>query len=185
MNKRILTVVLGLLLSATATAQVNSAQMNQASQAMEALKAVEPIELSEKDVTRFIAAAKELHESEVDMEVFDDDKVPDSESIGNKIRSNAEANAIIRKHGFDADEFAAVSMNVVIAMGASEMKEHQAEIDMAIKQLEAMKGSLPEGQYQMMVDQVMGASAVFASAPKGNVALVEKYKPELEAIGDD
>ena len=69
-------------------------------------------------------------------------------------------------------------------MGALAMEGQQAEIDQAMAQLEAMKGQIPEAQYQMMEQQVMGAVALFRRAPESNVRLVEKYQAELEALGE-
>lgn len=155
------------------------AQGNAEGQAwMMALEQAEVRELSETEMKNLLAAME-------DLEAMESDAIDtDTPTMFDAIASNAEAKAILSRHDFQPAGFQSAVYNVVLAMGALAMEGQQAEIDQAMAQLEAMKGQLPEAQYEMMEKQVMGTVALFRRAPEPNIRLVEKYQAELEALGE-
>lgn len=161
-----------------------SAQMS-ADDSLDLLKSVEPMSLSEKDVTGFIAAADDFDKEDVEIDGLDDGSAKTRSEMINRVKQNGAAVAIIKRHGFSVDRFADVSMNVMLAMGALEMQKNQPEIEQSMQQLEAMKGQLPPGQYEKFVDQIMGVRSAFARAPDANVELVAKYRDQIDEIGSD
>ena len=140
--------------------------------------------LTEDHVERFIGAAKDFNEADIEVDDIGDGGVPSQAEVAEKIGNNPEAMRILNKHGFSPEEFSGVSMNVIMAMGAAEMAANKAEIDQAMAQFEAMKGQIPEAQYNQMVGSILAAQEMFAKAPPGNIELVARYKGELEALGD-
>ncbi len=165
-------------------APVNAQVPPGAQQAMDVVKSIEPKVLSESDMKRFIATAKEFDEKDVDFDTGNEGNVPTREEMLEMARSNDQAMSILRSHGFEPEEYYDVTMNVMLAMGASEMQKNKAEIDEAMAQLELMKSQIPPAQYEMLAEQVLGVQTAFAKAPASNIALVEKYKPELEKLGN-
>ncbi len=171
--------ILGLMFSVAGSAQAPQA----ANDALEMLSNIEPMALSESDVTRFISTAQEFHERDVD--IMEDEDVPTQAEMLARVRENGEAMSILKANGFTPEGFSDVAMNIVLAMGALEMRANQAEIDQAMAQLEAMKGQLPQAQYDKIADQVLGVQRAFAKAPPANVDLVAKHRDELDAIGEE
>ena len=169
----LLMAAMGLLFSTTASAQVPE----EAQAWLNRLETVEGRELSEREMTSLIAAMKEI-------EAMEDESInTDSPNMFSAIAANDAARGAIEKQGFTPESFESVVNNLVLAMGALAMEGQKAEIEQAMAQLEAMKGQLPEAQYQMLEKQVMGTVKLFQRAPESNVRLVEKYQSELEAIG--
>ena len=50
--------------------------------------------------------------------------------------------------------------------------------------MEAMKDQLPPAQYEAIRQQIVGVQMMFAKAPASNVQLVQRYRPQLEALGN-
>lgn len=140
----------------------------------------EPVELSEGTIESFIDAANELSE------LGDDVTVSDSGATGfmEGVQINAEALAVLDKHGFEPAEFQQVGYSIGMAMAAESMEENRAEMEEAQRKLEEMKGKVPEAQYELLKSQMMGASEMFSGQPDGNVELVAEYREQIEAIGD-
>ncbi|MEO0998222.1 MAG: hypothetical protein AAFX58_11960 [Pseudomonadota bacterium] len=152
-------------------------------EAMATLESIEPIALSDADVKNWIAAARAFDEQKIDLDAMHGDSFPTRESMIGTMTNSAEVLAILDRHEFTPQHFADVSLNLMLAMGASEMAKHKAEVDQAMQELESMKDQLPPGQYEQLVKQVVGAQAMFRKAPPGNVELAQKYGPELAALG--
>ena len=162
------------LVAAAATAQQGQAE---AQAWLEELKTAEVRELSDGDVRNMISAMTEIEAMEGEIDT-------DTPNMFDAISANDDAMAVIRRNGFNAESFQSTVYNVVLAMGALEMRGQKEQLDQAVAQLEAMKGQIPEAQYNYMQEQVLGTIQLFQRAPESNVALVEKYKPELDAIGE-
>ena len=145
---------------------------------------VEPIALTESDIEGFIAASKALDEQGVDLDVAGPDAPPTQAGMIDAMKANSEAMAIIEDNGFSAEEFSDVTLNIVLAIGAAELAANRAEIDAAMQQMEAMKDQLPPEQYAAIREQVLGMQMMFEKAPPANIELVQRYRPQLEAIGN-
>jgi hypothetical protein len=94
----------------------------------------------------------------------------------------------IESGGFTLESFSEVHWNAMMAYSAAELEKQRPEIEQAQReqaaQLEAMKAQLPPEQYQQMV-QAMGAMAnfgPFANVPPENLALIGRYRSQLEEI---
>lgn len=179
MTTRLFTVFFSLLFASAATAQMS------ADDSLDLLKSIEPIKLSEKDVTGFIAAANDFDKQDVEIDGLEDGSAKTRSEMIDRVEQNGAAVAIIKRHGFSVARFADVSMNVMLAMGALEMKKNEPEIEQSMQQLEAMKGQLPPGQYELFMDQIMGVRNAFARAPESNVQLVANYRDQIDEIGSD
>lgn len=141
------------------------------------LRNAEVRELSDREMQNMIAAMK-------DIEAMGDDIDTDTPNMFEAIAANDEAMAVLRRNDFSPEGFQSTVYNVVLAMGALEMQGQKEQLDQAVAQLEAMKDQLPEAQYQYMQEQVLGTIRLFEKAPESNVRLVEKYKGELDSIGE-
>ena len=162
------------LISAGANAQQGPAE----AQAWFAeLQNAEVRELSERELKNMIAAMTEIEAMEGEINT-------DSPSMFEAISANDKAMAALRRNDFNPESFQSTVYNVVLAMGALEMRGQKEQLDQAVAQLEAMKGQIPESQYNYMKEQVLGTIQLFERAPESNVVLVEKFKPELDAIGE-
>lgn len=179
--KRILVICSFVLASLTAQAQGPQG----AQQALEMLKNVEVVKLTDSDITNFVAAGKEFDESDIDIDGFDEDRVPSYAEMIESVEANGAAMKILKRHGFSAESFASVSMNIMIALGASEMKGHEAEIAQSLAQIEEMKAQIPPATYEMLRDQIAGAQQIFAKAPPENIVLVEKHRAAIDSVGDE
>lgn len=176
---------LAVLVMGLAVAVIGQAQVPQAANdALEMLSNVKPMALNESHIKRFIATAEELDKRDIDIMENEDKVIPTQDEMLSQVRQNSEAMSILKANGFSPEEFSDVAMNIVVAMGALEMRKNQVEIDQAMAQLEAMKGQLPQAQYDMIASQVLGVQAAFAKAPPANVDLVEEHRDALEAIGN-
>ena len=161
------------LVAATATAQDPAAGQAWLAE----LQSVEVREISEREMTNMIAAMEEI-------EVMEGEIDTDTPSMFEAISANNQAMAVLRRNDFSAESFESTVYNVVLAMGALEMQGQKEQLDQAVAQLEAMKGQLPEAQYNYMKEQVLGTIQLFQRAPESNIRLAEKYKDELDAIGE-
>lgn len=179
MNRmKTLTIIVAAAALALVAAGANAQQDQAAAQAWLAeLKTVEVRELGEDEVKRMIAAMTEI-------EAMGDEIDTDSPTMFEAIRTNDKVMGVLRRNDFKAEDFESTVHNVVLAMGALEMRGQKEQLDQAVAQLEAMKGQLPEAQYNYMKEQVVGTIQLFERAPESNLSLVEKYKPELDAIGE-
>ena len=95
---------------------------------------------------------------------------------------NADVARILGQHGLTPERFGNVAMNLMMAIGAAEMAKQQVDMDEALAQLEAIKGQMPQAQYDMMVAQITGVQSIFARVPPENVELAKKYEPEITRI---
>lgn len=168
-----LVVIAGLALATAAQAQDPAA----AQAWMAELQSVETKELSEAEVKNVIAAMKDLdglENSGIDT---------DSPDMFDAISANNEAMSILKKNDLDANSFRVAVVNIALALGALEVEANRPQIEATLAQMEAMKGQIPEEQFNMIQQQVTGALALVERAPKSNIELVGKYKAELDAIG--
>lgn len=163
----------GLALAAAANAQDPAAGQAWLAE----LQTTEVRELSDRDMTNMISAMEEIEAMEGEIDT-------DSPNMFDAISGNDEAMAVLRRNDFSAAEFESTVYNVVLAMGALEMRGQKEQLDQAVAQLEAMKGQIPEAQYQYMEQQVLGTIRLFERAPESNVNLVAKYKDELDSLGE-
>lgn len=138
----------------------------------------EPVKLTEKTVKNFIAAAKELSKMGDEITLSDSD----ARDFWKGLSLSKEANEVLDDHGFKPVEFQRVGFSIGLAMAAEEMAQNSEEIEEAKKNLEAMKGKLPEAQYNAMKKQMLGAMEMFEDVPEENVELVKKYKDEFDAL---
>ncbi|MEO1596125.1 MAG: hypothetical protein AAFS02_12865 [Pseudomonadota bacterium] len=167
--------MLALMMGLAGAAQAQSAA--EANAWMAELQQTEVRDITEGEMKRLLGAMEEIEAMEGAINT-------DSPSMFDAIQANAEANSVLSRYDFDAPEFKVVVHNVMLAMGALAMRDQKAELDMAVEQLKAMKGQLPEAQYEALERQVLGAIQLFDRAPASNIALVEKYKAEIESIGE-
>ena len=164
--------------AALALAATANAQDPAAGQAWLAeLQTAEVRELSEREMKNMLSAMEEIEAIEGNIDT-------DSPNMFDAIAADDRAMAVLRRNDFSAESFKSTVYNVVLAMGALEMQAQKAELDQAVAQLEAMKDQLPEAQYQYMQEQVLGTIRLFQRAPEANVRLVERFKPELDALGE-
>lgn len=169
-----------LLLAPITSAQAQ--QMPAEAQAwMDALTNVDIVTFDEGDVQGLLKTAQALDAAGLDELVSDDASIDTLQNIGD----NAEAMKILKANGYSSKKFSSHVMNLALAMGASEMRKNQAQMDAAIAQLEAMKGQMPEEQYAFLRKQVVGVMDIFARAPEGNIALAAQYQEQFEKIGSD
>ena len=147
---------------------------------MQTLSDVPAVQLTDSDIRRFIKTANEL-------EALDIDELAGASSPAavRALSGDDRAMAVLRANGFDFDEFNGVMWNVVLAMGAAEMQANQAEMDAARAQLEMMKDQMPAEQYAQLEAQMLGAFKMFEKATPENIALVRKYRDDIESIGED
>lgn len=145
----------------------------------------EPVDLSEQDIERFIAAVEELQQHGSDYSLPGDGKTAGEQSAwrwAQGLSANDEALAIIKRHGFDsAEQFGLVTYSITGAWMANELEKNRPHIEEAKRQLAEMKGELPPRTYQMMEQRMLGALAHYQDQPKGNRELVAKYRDEIEA----
>lgn len=141
------------------------------------LQNAEVREISEREMQNMLSAMEEIEAMEGEIDT-------DTPNMFAAITANNEAMSALRRNDFSPESFQSTVYNVVLAMGALEMRGQKAELDQAVAQLEAMKGQIPEAQYQYMQEQVLGTIRLFERAPESNVRLVEKYKDELDALGE-
>lgn len=164
--------------AALALAATANAQDPAAGQAWLAeLKTAEVREFSEGELKNMISAMEEL-------EGMEDEIDTDTPNMFDAISASDQAMAALRRNDFNPESFQSTVYNVVLAMGALEMEGQKEQLDQAVAQLEAMKGQIPEAQYNYMQEQVLGTIQLFQRAPESNVRLVEKYKGELESLGE-
>lgn len=138
------------------------------------------VELTADDVEGFIAVVGELDGLDTEVEVGTLEP-----GTGDWAKLNAQALAVIERHGFDVERFQVVAYSISLAAAAGELDQGGAEFDQALAQLEAMKPQLSETQYEAMRKQLVAAAAMLEDQPPGNVALVARYRAELEALGAD
>lgn len=151
---------------------------------LEIIQNIEPIELTESDVERFLAASKDFDEADIDLGQPVGKEPPSQAQMIEAVEANSEAMAILDEHGFTAQHFSDVTMNIVLAIGAAEMAANKAEIEQAVQQMEAMKDQLPPAQYEAIRQQIVGVQMMFDKAPEANVQLVQRYRPQIEALGN-
>jgi hypothetical protein len=151
---------------------------------LEIIQNIEPIDLTESDIERFLAASKDFDEADIDLGTQGTTEPPTQAEMIKAVEANSEAMAILDDHGFTPKHFSDVTMNIVLAVGAAEMAANRAEIDQAMQQMEAMKDQLPPAQYEAIRQQIVGVQTMFAKAPAANIELVQRYRPQLEALGD-
>lgn len=171
-----------LLLAASSWAEPPAAGQNW----LEAFAETKPITLTDGKIKGFIATARELHNSDFDYQPPDNNEGPSIESWAAAIAADSRVEAVIRRHGFrNAEDFARTTHSVTMALGAMEMQQHQPEIEQAKAQLAQMKDQLPPETYAMLEQQMLGAMSMFANQPEENLALVAKYRAELEKLSDE
>lgn len=169
MFKAVAAAVSSLVLAAAACAQGYPG-----SQAwFEALQAVEVREVSETELRNFIAAVEDLDAMETGIDMG----TPD---MFEAIAASDEAMSALRRNDFSAESFRSTLCNLALALGALSMGGQEAKV---VAQLEAMKTELPPDRYAQMEARLLDSIRLFERAPEANVALVEKYRDELRALG--
>ena len=148
-----------------------------------------PRVLSEKELTRYIGALGDVMTVSREAEASLSANPSDAQSLAQGIAHNEKLKAAIESHGFTAESFTDVHWNAMMAYAALEMKGKEAELAEARRQqaaaLENMKDKLPPEQYQQMVRGMSALTQMFdayENVPPENVALVEKHRPNLQAI---
>jgi hypothetical protein len=135
------------------------------------------IALTDSLMKNYIGAAMELNSQEKTID-FDRQR-----SSLEDLQLGRKGMDIIGKYGLELIQFQRVAYSIAMAFGAEAMQGKSAEIEQARQQMQAMKGKLPEAQYEMMKQQMMSIFDRFADQPPGNVELVAKYRDQLEALG--
>lgn len=146
----------------------------------------EPVDLSEQDIERFIAAVEELQQHGSDYSLPGDGKTAGEQSAwrwAQGLSANDEALAIIKRHGFDsAEQFGLVTYSITGAWMANELEKNRPHIEEAKRQLAEMKGKLPPRTYEMMEQRMLGELARYQEQPVENRELVARYRDEIEAV---
>ena len=158
------------------------ANVEAAMQALQELQKAPIVEFSESDVERFIALAKAADESDIKVEGLEDGQMPNFSKMADALRANDDAMKLLGQHGFTPESYRDISVNIALALGASELRKNESQMKASLAQVESMKGMMPEGQYNMMVEQLTGTLQAFERAPDSNVAVVEKMRPALEEL---
>ncbi|MCC5795346.1 MAG: hypothetical protein JJT85_11515 [Chromatiales bacterium] len=145
----------------------------------------EVIELNERDVTSFIAAARELEALDLPIDDGDGD-IPD---MADMLEANPEAQRIISRHGFTIERMSAVSYSLAMAVAAVQMEEDGEELARARAEAEAalaeMRASMPPEAFAMFERQMGSMGGVLdqlTDQPAGNKALARRYMDELEQL---
>ncbi|MEL6870506.1 MAG: hypothetical protein AAFO81_11955 [Pseudomonadota bacterium] len=172
----------GFVLLVWAVGGAQAQQMPETAQAwLDALSTAEVVEFTESDVKNLLSTTKALQAAGLD-DLVDDNAPMDALAA---LEGNAEARSILKSNGYSPEKFSSHMMNIAMAMGAAEMQANKAEIDASIAQLQMLKDQIPPAQYEALYAQVVGVQEIFARAPAGNVELAEKYRTELEALGEE
>ncbi|MEM1261253.1 MAG: hypothetical protein AAGH76_02525 [Pseudomonadota bacterium] len=181
MLKPWMTALAALVVAGPAAAQMEN--METVMDALEQWNKAPIVELSDSDVTRFIALSTEAASSDVEFEGYADDKpITNYDAFATAMRENSKAMALLNKHGFNPESFRDVAINIAMSMGAIEMEENRPEMEQGLAQLESMKAMMPPDQYELLSSQIKGMFAAFERAPEGNIAVVREYKTELDAL---
>lgn len=147
--------------------------------------------LSESELTRYIAAMRELTTlgDEVSAGLGSDPSESLSWAAG--IAHEGKVKQAIESKGFTPDSFVDVHWNTMMAYVAAEMQGRKAEMEAARKQqqaaLEAMKAQLSPEQVEQMMQGMTGMQAMFEAyeaVPPANISLVNKHQQELAAALD-
>ncbi len=144
----------------------------------------EVVTLTDAKVQAFIALSQEVEQMNLDLEE-EMDAEPNVDNWASAMEGNAKLYSAIKRHGFASGrEFALTSYAVMLAYGGLEMESNRAEMEQARAQLKAMKDQLPPETYAMMEEQMLGAFALFEDQPPENLALVRKYRAQLDALNE-
>jgi hypothetical protein len=147
----------------------------------------EIVRLTERDVEQWIAAMRDLDAVGDRAQGRLGDDPSGARQMVQGLRANAEATAILRRHGFaDFERFSRVHYSVISAFVAAQMREGAAEQEEAMREMEAMKGKVPDEQYKAMEAAMKGAAAMreaMGRQPEENVALVARYREQIEGLG--
>lgn len=149
-----------------------------------------PRELTESEVTRYIAALRELVtlSDALDTQLGSDPSQAASLETG--LSYNEEMRAAIESRGFTLESFQDTHWNTMTAYAAIETEKERAGIEKARKEQQAalaeMKARLPPEQYEQMAQAMnAGMQAMFTSyeqVPPANLALLKKHRQEIAAI---
>ncbi|MDJ0928183.1 MAG: hypothetical protein QNJ73_11120 [Gammaproteobacteria bacterium] len=149
----------------------------------------DPVTLSESDIQGVLGAVPELEQLGLDSEL--DNEATSPEQLSAALAANSQAMNIIDNYGFTPDSFTQVMYSIGMAMAALEMQASGMDPATAQSQqqqmLEQMQSQMTPEQYQAMMAQLGMANQAMqqvADQPAGNVALVQQYLPQLNAIFD-
>ncbi|MEM1230892.1 MAG: hypothetical protein AAGI15_10165 [Pseudomonadota bacterium] len=155
-----------------------------ATSALDGFADTQIVSLTDAKVRAFIALSKEIEAMNLDLE-DEMDADPGVDSWASAVEGNATVYSALKRHGFaSGKDFALTSYAVMLAYGGLEMESNRAEIEQARAQLQAMKDQLPPETYALMEEQMLGAFALFEDQPQENLALVRKYREQLDALNE-
>lgn len=185
MTRLLLPYFSALIIGALCFAAVSQAQEGSQGTLLDLWADVAPRELSDKEFSDVLSIMKEFDEKDVDLNIDDQNGLPSKDAQLAAVKANPEAVAILAKHGYSPDSMYPVMINAVIAFGAAEMSDHKPEMAQAMAQLQAMKGQIPDEQYNMMMKQFGGGVDAMNRVPPANIVLAKKYRTQFDEIADD
>lgn len=145
----------------------------------------ESVLLSASDVEHFIAATKEFQALGMRIEKNLGGNPSAPAEVVQGLSANADAMAILKRHGFDVVRYQQVGMSVMMSAAALEMERSSGGTD-PMAEIEKMKAQLPPEQYEAMkkmTETSMSAMQSVKSQPEGNLVLARKYRDQIEALG--
>ena len=145
---------------------------------------MEPINLTADIMERFITATTKLSELGLETAASELSNPNDPEQMAELMQRGSKAMQIMADNGFDIMNFQQVAYTIGLAVGAVQMGENEVQMNMARQQLEAMKSTMSEEDYQQALQGMEGLQKMYADQPEGNVDLVKKYWDELMALGN-
>ncbi|MEL7538407.1 MAG: hypothetical protein AAFZ58_08740 [Pseudomonadota bacterium] len=177
-----------LALAACGSAFAQGGEMAEVTELVEQLSALEPRELKEPEVQSFIATVTEVQSKDLKLAGFGggDDNDFNLTKLEASIDDTPAVKSIVRSNGFSTPEFTEVTGQIGLAMMRAEMQREGADLMQMATMMEMMIPTMPDGPQK--AEAVAGIQAlkdldkIAKSAPEGNVQLVEKYRTELEAL---
>ena len=147
--------------------------------------------LSEGEMTGYLKALRELVALGEGAETRLGANPSEAHQLAAGMQYSEEMKAAITSNGLTPESFGSVHHNAMMAYAALQMGERSAEMEAAQKQqaeaMEAMRAQMPPEQYEQIVKQMAGAQTLmqaYRDVPPSNVALVRKYRAEIESILD-
>ncbi len=144
------------------------------------------VALKAKDVENMIGSVKELKAIGIDSEIDED---ADMNSWGQQLAQNNRAMNVLDDYGFNIESFQEVAYSIAMAMGAAEMKKSGVgsadQMQQQKQMMEQLKGQMNAQQFAQMQQQLAAANQMMEQIkdqPPGNIALVEQYRSQLEAL---
>jgi hypothetical protein len=145
-------------------------------------------ELTEDELTRYIAVIKELRELGVTTKAKLGDDPSEMQGMFVGMEATGKYGEILTRHGFTQDTFQSVHESVIQAYAAVRIDERQAEIEASkAKQaaaLEKMKGQVSAEQLEMMKQATGQANEVldaYRDVSPANKQLLVRHRAEFEA----